>query len=235
MAKSTVEQIRERFDNSVERLSNLETGNTAQVDSALSLELIAEAAAATTPKAKSVLDIGCGAGNYTVKLLQYVPNLNVTLIDLSHPMLARARDRISGLTSGEITLLQQDIREVEIGVAQFDIVLASAVFHHLREESEWRAVFKKVYAALRPGGTFWIYDLIQQTMPELQPGMTRRFSDHLVAFKDESYRDTVFTWIEQEDTPRPLMFQLNLMTEVGFRDVDILHKNTCFAAFGARK
>jgi len=61
--KSTVQQIRERFDKDVERFSRLEIGNTAQVDSVLSLELIACAAAVMNPNARSVLDVGCGAGN----------------------------------------------------------------------------------------------------------------------------------------------------------------------------
>ena len=44
--KSTVEEIRARFDNDVERFSNLETGQSATIDAPLALELIAEAAAA---------------------------------------------------------------------------------------------------------------------------------------------------------------------------------------------
>src|SRR5689334_2901968 len=67
--KSTVEQIRARFDGEVERFSNLETGQTAAVDSPLCMELVARAATAVTPGARDVLDIGCGAGNYTLKLL----------------------------------------------------------------------------------------------------------------------------------------------------------------------
>jgi tRNA (cmo5U34)-methyltransferase len=88
--KSTVDQIRERFDKDIERFSHLETGNTAQVDSVLSLELIAEAAKATTPLATSLLDVGCGAGNYSLKILEKLPALDVTLLDLSQPMLQRA-------------------------------------------------------------------------------------------------------------------------------------------------
>jgi tRNA (cmo5U34)-methyltransferase len=41
--------------------------------------------------------------------------------------------------------------------------------------------------------------------------------------------------VEREDTPRPLVFQLDLLRRVGFTDVDVLHKNGCFAAFGAVK
>jgi tRNA (cmo5U34)-methyltransferase len=31
------------------------------------------------------------------------------------------------------------------------------------------------------------------------------------------------------------MFQLDLLRSVGFSDVEILHKNSCFAAFGGIK
>jgi len=41
--------------------------------------------------------------------------------------------------------------------------------------------------------------------------------------------------VEQEDTPKPLTFQLDLLRAVGFREVEVLHKNTCYAAFGARQ
>src|SRR5258705_342145 len=88
--KSTPAQIRQRFDNDVERFSNLQTGQSAQIDSPLILDLISSSAAATNPTATHLLDVGCGAGNYTLKLLQLLPNLNLTLIDLSQPMLDRA-------------------------------------------------------------------------------------------------------------------------------------------------
>jgi tRNA (cmo5U34)-methyltransferase len=63
--KSSVEEIRKCFDANVERFSNLETGQVATVDSPLAMSLIAEVAAAVTPTATSVLDVGCGAGNYS--------------------------------------------------------------------------------------------------------------------------------------------------------------------------
>ncbi len=47
--KSTVEEIRHRFDNDVERFSNLETGQTAAMDAAIAMELIARAASVATP------------------------------------------------------------------------------------------------------------------------------------------------------------------------------------------
>jgi len=45
----------------------------------------------------------------------------------------------------------------------------------------------------------------------------------------------VFAYIEKEDTPRSLIYQLELLRSTGFRAVEVLHKNSCFAAFGAVK
>jgi tRNA (cmo5U34)-methyltransferase len=233
--KSTVQQIRERFDRDVERFSQLEIGNTAQVDSVLSLELIAEASAACNPAATALLDVGCGAGNYSLKILERLPALNVTLLDLSQPMLARAQQRVSDATRGSVRAVQADIRDAVLGEMAFDLVVASAVLHHLRSDGEWTGVFEKLYGALKPGGTLWIYDLIAHVLPPIQHAMWERYGRYLTGVKDEQYRDHVFAYIEQEDTPRSLTFQLDLLRAVGFRDVEVLHKNNCFAAFGGRK
>lgn len=234
-AKSTIAQIRHRFDNDVERFSNLETGQSATIDAALVMDLIVEAAATTNPQASHSLDIGCGAGNYTLKLLQKLPHINVTMLDLSQPMLDRARERVSAVTGAEIITLQGDIREVDLGQANFEVIMAAAVLHHLRGEAEWRTVFTKLHTALKPGGSLWISDLIEHSVPHLQTMMWQRYGDYLAARKDEAYRDQVFEYIAQEDSPRPLLFQIDLLREVGFKQVEILHKNSCFAAFGGIK
>ncbi len=234
-AKSTVDEIRARFDADVERFSNLETGQSATIDAPLAMSLVAEAAAVSTPGAKSVLDVGCGAGNYTLKLLQHLPNLDCSLIDLSSPMLAQARERVSAATSGRVECFQSDVRELDLGVERFDIILASAVLHHLRTEEEWRSVFGKFFAALRPGGSIWIFDLVESSSKEVETIMQRRYGEYLTAFKGEAYRDHVFAYVAQEDTPRPLLFQLDLLRSVGFERLEVLHKNGPFAAFGAVK
>jgi SAM-dependent methyltransferase len=107
--KSTPEEIRQRFDRDVERFSNLETGQSATVDAPLGLELIVGAATAVNPAAATLLDIGCGAGNYTLKMLQSLPLRSVMLVDLSKPMLDRAVQRIRAAdTELDITAVQAD-------------------------------------------------------------------------------------------------------------------------------
>jgi tRNA (cmo5U34)-methyltransferase len=233
--KSTVEEIRTRFDADVERFSNLKTGQAATIDAPLAMELIVQAAAATTPQAQRVLDVGCGAGNYTLKLLHLLPHLDVTLNDLSQPMLNRAQERVAAMGAKNITALQGDVRELELGEAQFDIIMAAAVLHHLRDDEEWHAVFAKFHTSLRPGGSIWISDLVEHSTPALQHLMWQRYGEYLTQLKDEQYREQVFAYIDKEDTPRPLLFQIDALRAAGFSQVEILHKNSCFAAFGAVK
>jgi tRNA (cmo5U34)-methyltransferase len=233
--KSSVDEIRQRFDADVERFSNLETGQSATIDAPLALALVARAAAVTTPHAKHVLDVGCGAGNYTLKLLEHLPGLDATLIDLSRPMLDRAVERVGRTTSGTVTPIQGDVRDIDLGADRFDIILAAAVLHHLRTDAEWRAVFAAFHRALRPGGSVWVFDLVESSIPAVQALMWERYGEYLTNLKDAAYRDHVFAYVEKEDTPRPLTYQLDLLRAVGFGQVEVLHKNVCFAAFGAVK
>ena len=230
--KASVEEIRSRFDNDVERFSNLDTGQASTIDAPLVMELIAQAAAACNPGGTELLDLGCGAGNYSIKLRELLPSLHVTLVDLSRPMLDRASERLGDAVR---TAVQGDIRDIELYESSFDIVVASAVLHHLRTDAEWRAVFAKVHRALKPGGSFWIADLIEHSTAAVQQLMWKRYGDYLSSVKGDAYRDNVFDYVQYEDTPRPLLYQLDLLRETGFGPVEVLHKNSCFAAFGAVK
>lgn len=235
MKKSTVTEIRERFDKEVERFSNLETGQVAMMDAKIALELITCTARAVKPEAKTILDLGCGAGNYTLKMLSKVPDLDCTLIDLSQNMLDKAQERVSAATNGKVETIQGDIRDIELPQNHFDIILAGAVLHHLREDSDWEMVFQKLYDSLTPGGCFLISDLLVQDHPGVNQLVWKMYANYLNEHGGWEYQQKVFDYIEKEDTPRSMMYQLDLMKRVGFSSVEILHKNACFGAFGGIK
>lgn len=233
--KSSLEQIRQRFDNDVERFSVLETGQKATIDAPLAMELITQAALAATPDARDLLDIGCGAGNNTLKLLQLRPHLNCALLDISQPMLNRAQQRVSAQSTGQVTTLQSDFRTANFPDGSFDLLIAAAVFHHLRDDQDWEKTFAKAFSLLRPGGSLWITDLVTQESDRIHALMWKRYGEYLVTIGGEKYRDDVMAYIDQEDSPRSVTYQLDLLRRVGFQQVEILHKNSCFAAFGAIK
>jgi tRNA (cmo5U34)-methyltransferase len=235
MKKSTVQEIKERFDNDVERFSNLDTGQVSTIDAKISLELITESARRIIPAAENLLDIGCGAGNYSLMMLSKIPNLNCTLVDLSMPMLNKAFERVSQNTSGEVTILQGDIREVELKENHYDIILAGAVLHHLRDDKDWETTFGKLFRLLKPGGCLMISDLITQDTELLNEYIWERYGDYLEALSGKEYRQKVLDYVAKEDSPRSMNYQLNLMKQVGFKKLEILHKNMCFGAFGGIK
>jgi tRNA (cmo5U34)-methyltransferase len=235
-SKSSVDEIRRRFDADVERFSDLDTGQAATVDAPLAMELITAAAMAATPTMGRVLDVGCGAGNNTIRLLRaYGRPIACDLCDLSRPMLDRARDRIVAEGVQEIRLFQGDFREQAWADHAYDVVIAAAVLHHLRDDHDWEAVFETLYRIIRPRGSLWITDLVAQEHPRVQAVMMARYGDYLEALAGAAYREQVFRYIDREDSPRPLGYQLELLRRVGFETVEVLHKNTCFAAFGAIK
>jgi tRNA (cmo5U34)-methyltransferase len=231
-AKSTVDEIRQRFDALVDVFDKSDRPQPTAIDSAITVQLIAEAALAVNPNARAVLDIGCGAGNYCLALLNRLPAADVTLVDLSQPMVDRAAQRVAAATTGSVQAIQGDIREVELGQGAFDVAVTGATLHHLRDDAEWRAVFSKVFRALRPGGSFWIVDLVSHAHAAVQRMIFQRYGRYLVDLKDEAFRDKVFDYIEEEDTPRPLVWQLDQLRAAGFGETDVLHVNTGFAAFG---
>ena len=233
--KSSVEEIKERFDNEVERFSNLETGQKAIMDAPLVMELIAQAAFKSTRRIRRVLDIGCGAGNNTIKLSQYAAPFDCDLVDLSLPMLEKARERVSGGNSGRIRIFQGDFRAIDLPEEGYDVILAAAVLHHLRDDRDWEAAFQKIYRLTAAGGSVWITDLIFHETEAVQALMWERYGEYLRSVGGDEYRVKVFDYIEMEDSPRPVTYQLDLLRAVGFDHIELLHKNSCFAAFGAVK
>jgi tRNA (cmo5U34)-methyltransferase len=204
--KSSIEEIRQRFDHDVERFSNIETGQTATVDAPLAMELIAQAAFHSVQKIRRVLDIGCGAGNNTIKLSQYVSPFDCDLVDLSLPMLQRAQDRISKINPGSIRIFQGDFRVIDLPEQGYDVILAAAVLHHLRDDQDWESTFRKIYRLTAPGGCAWITDLVSHETEAVQEMMWKRYGEYLSSVGGESCKE-----------------------------VELLHKNSCFAAFGAIK
>jgi tRNA (cmo5U34)-methyltransferase len=150
-------------------------------------------------------------------------------------MLDKAKERVSAQTNKMVQTLQGDIRAVELKENHFDIILAGAVLHHLRDDQDWEICFAKLYKLLKPGGCLMISDLITQDTPLLNDYTWERYGDYLESLGGKEYRLKVLDYVAKEDSPRSMNYQLNLMKSVGFTSVEILHKNMCFGAFGGIK
>jgi len=229
--KSTLEEIRARFDHDVERFSNLETGQKAVIDAPLILELVAKTCARHLQPGSAVLDLGCGAGNFTLSVLQEVGQLSCHLVDLSQPMLTRAEQRVRAGGAGSVKAYQSDLRALVFPDNSFDCILAGAVLHHLRDEFDWKSAFARFHAWLKPGGRIYVSDLAYFDVPDVQEVMWDRYGSYLASYGGDDTRTKVFAYIDQEDSPRSLPFQLDLLKATGFSGYDVLHRNSVFVCY----
>lgn len=116
-------------------------------------------AAALPPAPARVLDVGTGSGHaaFVVATLGH----DVTGVDSSDGMLARARERAATLGAGAPTFVRGDAVDPDPGLGTFDAVVGRYVMWTLRDPV---AAVRRWRALLRPGGvvavadTVWAFD-----------------------------------------------------------------------------
>lgn len=98
-----------------------------------------------------VLDIGCGTGLLSLKLLQEY-GCSITGIDISEEMLAIFKNKIKELgLDQKINCRLMDIDSLNFKNNTFDLAVSSVVLHHLKDKLK---ALKKIYKLLKPGGLF---------------------------------------------------------------------------------
>ena len=94
-----------------------------------------------------VLEVGVGTG---LSLPLYPAGCEVVGIDISEPMLDRARARLNGLRGADVRLMRMDARSIKFPDAYFDKVLAPYVISVVSDPA---AVVAEMVRICRPGGT----------------------------------------------------------------------------------
>jgi len=107
---------------------------------------------------RSLIDVGGGSGVYTIAMLQAAPDLRATIFD--RPLVTEfAKQKLAeeGLTN-RVRLVNGDFY-VDALPAGHDLALLSAIIHQNAPEQNV-ALYRKVFAALVPGGTLVVRDFV---------------------------------------------------------------------------
>lgn len=116
---------------------------------------------------KNILDIGGGAGAWSISIAEEIPGARVTMVDLPEvTAVARQYADRYGLGS-RFDYKEGNFREVEFGNEQFDLAILGHIFHG--EGIQWgKHLLARCAAALRSKGMLLIAELIpndQRTGP----------------------------------------------------------------------
>lgn len=106
------------------------------------------------PRAR-ILDVGTGTGALPIRLAIARSDVRVTAVDLSAPMLARAR-RAARRAGVSIRFRRGSARRLPFRTSSFDLVMSNSLLHHLPDPVPALDEFARV---LRPGGALFIRDL----------------------------------------------------------------------------
>ncbi len=107
-------------------------------------------AIAPTNEPVRILDLGAGTGAELEGIFCRAPQARVTAVDVSREMLKRLRgNHIQH--AGQIELLHGSFTEVPFAKGTYDYVVSVMALHHHLPEAKL-ALYRKIHAALHPGG-----------------------------------------------------------------------------------
>ena len=108
---------------------------------------------------ENILDVGCSTAFYARSLQDFEPGSQTVALDLSFPMLQKAREKALG-EEVDLYLLQADARQLPFFSNTFDVIAMGGT---LNEVSNTAQVLTEIRRVLRPKGRFFIMYLLKST------------------------------------------------------------------------
>jgi len=181
-------------------------------------------------RAIRVLDLGCGTGVLTFVVLEAFPHARAVSLDLTANMILEAGKTLARF-GDRSTLRQGDFGRDDLG-GPFDLVVSGLAIHHLDDPGK-RALYRRIFAALAPGGVFFNREIVRGATPAITTTyerLWRRFAE-----RDGELDDTWFRKYFDEDKPAAVEEQLAWPRDAGFADVGCHWQYLNFAIFGGRR
>ena len=159
----------------------------------------------------TLLDLGGGPGTYAVLLAQKIAGLRAIVFDLP-PVVAIAEEIIASFGLSERVKVQAGDFTTDEYPARVGAALLSGILHR-EPEATCRAIIRKTWTALEPGGTIIIGDVMLNS-DKVSPAFSTLFALHMLVSserggahaKDEQCRwleDAGFADAQVRDLPPP--------------------------------
>jgi tRNA (cmo5U34)-methyltransferase len=197
------------------------------------LDIIGDWAGARAATPLDVLDLGAGTGLLSAMVMSRLGQARLHLMDVSDAMLARARQRFAGAADSSVTFEVRDYTQSSLG-GPWDLVVSALSIHHLDDGAK-RALFARIFEALRPSGLFVNAEQVLGPTPAAEARYRRLWDEQVLASGVDrlEYERAVERMLH--DRCATLADQLEWMREAGFTEVDCAFKQWRFAVyFGMR-
>jgi tRNA (cmo5U34)-methyltransferase len=181
--------------------------------------------------AKNILDLGAGTGLLSQFVREWYPNAHIVLADLSEAMIEKARFRFSGDTN--VTFEVTDYTTAPI-TGTYDSIVSALSIHHIDDAAK-KALFAKIFAALRPGGTFVNAEQVAGPTSALDESYKKLWLEQVreAGATPQQIADSLYR--QQDDRCASVEDQLGWMREAGFVDVDCWFKDNRFAVMSGTR
>lgn len=194
-------------------------------------EMLAQAADALTAldrPARVLVDLGTGSGALAERCLTRLPDARVVGIDGDVAMLDLAAARLGGALTPVVGNFET------APVPACDVVTASFALHHIATPAGKARVFKRAFAALRPGGMLIDADCMLNADARLRARDHDLWRRHLaVTHGAAGARKFLAAWAG-EDTYFALEIETALLRKAGFT-VDVVWRRASFAVVAATR
>ncbi|HPT39067.1 MAG TPA: methyltransferase domain-containing protein [Candidatus Omnitrophota bacterium] len=179
-----------------------------------------------------IIDLGCGTGNLSKKLISAYPNARIDCVDMAGNMIKIAKAKLKG--NRNVAFWLGDIRDFDYK-GKYDCIVASMVLHHVEGKDKPR-FYRKLYNSLSKKGVFFCIDIFLSSNLHLQ----KLYMDKWKAFMKASKlpvkkTDDMIARHQREDRPVILTDELAIMHKAGFKHVDVILKHYNFAVYGGKK
>ncbi|PZG12696.1 SAM-dependent methyltransferase [Micromonospora craterilacus] len=190
--------------------------------------LRAALAAGRTPE---VLDLGAGTGLLSSLLAAAVPGVRLTLVDAAPKMLAGAAERLSASGVAHQVVVADLADPLPTG--RYDAVVSALAIHHLDDAGK-RDLYRRVAAALVPGGVFVNAEQVAGPTPDLNRRYHEVWLAQITALGSDAAEIAAAEQRMAYDRPATAGEQCRWLAEAGLVDVDCFFKAWRFAVFGGR-
>jgi ubiquinone/menaquinone biosynthesis C-methylase UbiE len=177
-----------------------------------------------------VLDIGAGTGLFSSMVLTLFPGAHLCLLDASAGMLKQARRRFRANSQVEYRLA--DMANADLG-GPWDLVISALAIHHLHDEDK-RSVYRRIQAALKPGGLFVNAEQVAGPTASADERYSRLWLEQIRQLGISPEQVAKARERMSQDKCATVGDQLLWLHEAGFADVDCSFKAWRFAVLSGR-